>query len=95
VADYIEGKIKLPAKKPPLAFLYNMGGERLYLRAAANEVEKRKAQWKKDAGRLPRGSAERAIEEVVKIYCPPLDPDKFGEKLRALLRRPKHDREWR
>lgn len=93
IADIIEGKIKLPAKKPPLVYLSSR--KRLHLHAAANEVERLKAQWKKETGRLKHGSHKRAIEAAVKKCCPRgTEPVEFELNLAQLLRRPKRDREW-
>jgi hypothetical protein len=88
LADYIEGKISLPARKPLLAHLLQ-GNKNLAIEAAAGEVERLVEEWVA-AGEKRRGLKPRAIKIAAEKYCPPdREPSDFEISLITFVNRSK------
>jgi hypothetical protein len=91
LADYIEGKISLPAGKPPHVHLLK-GNKNLAIEAAAGEVERLVEEWVA-AGEKRRGLKPRAIKSAVEKYCPPdREPSDFESSLITFVNRSKAER---
>jgi hypothetical protein len=91
LADFVEGKVKLPPGKPPAAYLLN-GYRTLAIEAAENEVRHRLAEAR-GVGSSPRGFTDRTIANVAAEYFESdwygRDREGFEEALRTRLRRSK------
>jgi hypothetical protein len=91
LADFVEGKVRLPPGKPPLAYMLN-SHRTLAIEAAEIEVKRRVAEARAD-GSSSRGLTERTIIAVAAKWFERdgygRDCEAFAEALRTRLRRPK------
>jgi hypothetical protein len=89
IADYIEGKIKMPKGKPPLANRISNARTRLLpLRAAAFECDRLKKEWRENggpAGVSPRDLPKKALEIAAKQYR--VNVDALAARMRLPLSR--------
>jgi hypothetical protein len=91
LADYVQGKIRLPRRKPPLAHLLQ-AHKTLAVTAAANEVRRLISEWTA-AGQKRPGLNAKAIDAAAAKFCPAgIANDDFREKLDTFVRRSKRQR---
>jgi hypothetical protein len=90
LADFIDGKVKLPPGKPPLAHLL-IGHRNLAIEAAENEV-KRRSSDARAAGISPRGIAAAVAAEWFERDFYGRSLDEFTAVLSLRLRRSKAPR---
>ena len=86
LADYLEGKKRLPRGKPYWA-RFRKTRKRFYIEKAAGEARRLIEEWTAK-GQKRRGLKSRAIEAAVKMHCPPdMDLISFQESVINLLNR--------
>ena len=86
LADILDGKLKLPQRRPPQALTLERMVRLLPMLAAAAEVDRLKKQWRKSgipAGTTKRQAPRAAIEIAAKQFK--VDPDDLAVRMRLPL----------